>query len=333
VNADITVVKASHLQPFIEFLDAAGAPVDDLLRQVDMERSQFSAADNLIPEAPFWALLDLVAHSENIPDIGFKVTEQLSLDRFGSFGRKVMQAETLQHALQLFIDDMGEQSNCPPFWLTQAQDSVWFCRLGTQGIKMGQWPVEQHVVSMMVQLVRAFTGQDWHPAQVYLQTNSIVGCEKVSLLADGDIALNKAITAICIPQELLKNPPMKSGETVKSAPLLSTKPIPLACSELVVDVIKQRANLLPLKAEIMAKSLGVSVRQLQRLLKKDNTSFRELSEHELFDRAKNMLIQGELSILDIALELGYVESANFTRAFKRMSGVSPSHYKSLSQAS
>lgn len=329
MNADITVVKASHLLHFINFLDDAGAPVDNLLKQVNMERAQFSHVDNLIPEAPFWAFLALVAKIQGLADIGFKVTEQLSLDSFGVFGKKIMQAKNLRHALQLFIGDMGEQSNCPPFWLTQAQDSIWFCRLGTQGIKVGQWPIEQHVVSMMIQLVRGFTSPHWLPTRTYLQTGSVVGCHEHPLFVDSDTHLNKAVTAICIPQVLLINPPTINNKPSAIPSSFIAKTIPLACSELVKDVIKQKTDLMPFKADEIAKKLGVSVRQLQRLLQKDGTCFRDLSEQELFKQAKILLRQKDVSVLEISLDLGYLDSANFTRAFKRWSGVSPTQFKSL----
>lgn len=138
MDAAVTVVKASHLQPFIDYLDSTDEPVDSLLAKVNLARTQFMRAENLIPEAPFWAFLGLVAQRQGFSDIGFKVTEQLSLDKFGVFGAKVMKSENLHQALKMFISDMGQQSNCPPFWLKKSDDGLWFCRLGTQGIKLRQ---------------------------------------------------------------------------------------------------------------------------------------------------------------------------------------------------
>jgi len=37
----------------------------------------------------------------------------------------------------------------------------------------------------------------------------------------------------------------------------------------------------------------------------------------------------QLSVLDVALVLGYSDAANFTRAFKCWSGLSPTQYKRL----
>ena len=85
-------------------------------------------------------------------------------------------------------------------------------------------------------------------------------------------------------------------------------------------------------AEKTAQSLGMNVRQMQRMLKQEQSSFRHLSEQVLFEQAKLILADNKMSILDIAVEFGYSDAANFSRAFKRWSGISPSHYKELTQS-
>jgi AraC-like DNA-binding protein len=63
------------------------------------------------------------------------------------------------------------------------------------------------------------------------------------------------------------------------------------------------------------------------MLKQEQSSFRLLSEQVLFEQAKLMLADNNNSVLTIAIDFGYSDAANFTRAFKRWSGVSPSVYR------
>ncbi|KPJ90479.1 MAG: hypothetical protein AMJ53_13435, partial [Gammaproteobacteria bacterium SG8_11] len=44
-------------------------------------------------------------------------------------------------------------------------------------------------------------------------------------------------------------------------------------------------------------------------------------------KAKSLLNEKSLKLLDISLMLGYSEPATFTRAFRRWAGVSPSEYR------
>lgn len=329
MNADITVVRASHLQPFIDFLNSIGSPVDKLLDKVHLTIDDFSHPDNLIAEAPLWDFVAQASHTQGIEDIGFQVTERLSLDSFGVFGAKIMQAPTLYQALTLFINSMGKQSNCLPFWLTEDIDCLWFCRLGTQGITVGNWPIEQHVLSLMIQLVRDFTSPIWTPPKVHLQARNILGITNTASLNNTKVYTAKAITAVCIPKTLLLNSSLSQccEGTDHGLNILDT--VSLETAEILKDMLNQQRFDIPYKINNTAKKLGVSVRQMQRLLFKEKTNFRALTEEVLFEQAKKLLCVPELSILEISLELAYLDMANFSRAFKRWSGVSPSVYRRL----
>lgn len=322
---EIVVVKASHVIPFIEYLDCQSIPVDDLFTELGLQREQFSSPNNLIPEASIYALLDIVANKYNLVDIGFSVTDKLSLDSFGVFGEQVMQVDCLGTALNSFIEQMGQQSNCPPFWLTNENNGVWFCRLGTQGIKVGHWQIEQHVVSMMTLLVRAFTKQRWFSPQIKLQTANLTGLQSNHYIHHSNVSLKQKVTAIWIPKELLSNKleiTKKFKNIANNASVITKKNSPLIKTIMVQGKEVNSAN-----AEKVAKSLGVNIRTLQRLLQQDGTSFRQVSDEIMFKKAKNLLLVNNLSILQVGLELGYTEAANFTRAFKRWSGKTPTEYK------
>jgi AraC-like DNA-binding protein len=329
LKTDITVVKASHLQPFISFLDKVGAPLDRLLNQVNLHADYFSDKDNLIAEAPFWSLLENASNSQGIEDLGFQVTEQLSLDSYGVFGAKVMQANSLYQALTTFIRDMGQQSNCPPFWLMEQGDFVWFCRLGTQGIKKGHWPIEQHVISLMIQLVRGFTSTTWTPPKVHLQTHTLKGADNTFSFRNSQIVINKAFTGICIPKSLLLNSAVIKPTGGIAVEIANQMTISTVNSHVIKELLMQSCVNQPLNAQQIAKSLGLNVRHMQRLLQKEGSSYRELSEQVLFKQSKIMLSTEQLSVLEVSLALGYSDAANFTRAFKRWSGLSPTQYKQL----
>jgi AraC family transcriptional regulator len=51
-----------------------------------------------------------------------------------------------------------------------------------------------------------------------------------------------------------------------------------------------------------------------------------VSAHRL-ERAKDLLIRGDQSILDIAIALNFSSQANFTRAFRKRTGMTPGQYR------
>lgn len=79
-----------------------------------------------------------------------------------------------------------------------------------------------------------------------------------------------------------------------------------------------------------AKQLNMSVRTLRRNLTKESSSFQGLLD-EIRQQLAQEYLASNMSIERIAELLGYSEAANFSHAFKRWSGVAPSHYRLTSR--
>ena len=78
---------------------------------------------------------------------------------------------------------------------------------------------------------------------------------------------------------------------------------------------------------IVARSLGLSARTLQRRLKLCGVDFEELLDDTRRAEAIRLIAEGIHSMTDIAFKVGYSDSAHFTRAFKRWTGVAPSRFR------
>ena len=77
----------------------------------------------------------------------------------------------------------------------------------------------------------------------------------------------------------------------------------------------------------IAVSLGVSLRTMQRQLAKQQQSFTQLLEEIRKQLAEQYLANSQLSLNEITYLLGFANQANFTRAFKRWYGMTPSSYR------
>jgi AraC-like DNA-binding protein len=93
-----------------------------------------------------------------------------------------------------------------------------------------------------------------------------------------------------------------------------------------LEIVKQ----LPtgnIKEENVSRSLNLSARTLQRRLAEEGTSFAQLLLSTRKKLAASYISDNKLAISEVAFLLGFSEQANFTRAFKRWHGLSPSHYR------
>lgn len=78
---------------------------------------------------------------------------------------------------------------------------------------------------------------------------------------------------------------------------------------------------------LVARSLNVSRSTLKRRLREEGTTFRDLRESILREHAMLRILDRSMSISQIAGDLGYSDLTNFSHAFKRWTGQSPSDFR------
>ncbi|MGM0450085.1 MAG: AraC family transcriptional regulator [Pseudomonadota bacterium] len=77
----------------------------------------------------------------------------------------------------------------------------------------------------------------------------------------------------------------------------------------------------------VARELALSPRSLRRKLDQEGTSFRALVEEERRQIALQLLSSSDMKLDELAIHLGYTDTASFTRAFRRWMGCSPGDYR------
>ncbi|MCP3939945.1 MAG: AraC family transcriptional regulator [Desulfobacteraceae bacterium] len=77
----------------------------------------------------------------------------------------------------------------------------------------------------------------------------------------------------------------------------------------------------------LAKEIGMSRRSLNRYLQNENVTYREILSEIRQHLAEQYLSENIYSIIEIAFKLGYTDSSNFSRAFKRWAEVTPREYR------
>lgn len=119
----------------------------------------------------------------------------------------------------------------------------------------------------------------------------------------------------------------------QAAQPLSRSPANLTLKQVATEFILGHINDPSLKSSDVAQSLGLSMRRLNMVFEAcDGLSAFEFIRQERMRRAALMLAQSTLSIADVALEVGYLNSANFSTEFKKFWQKSPTQLRSECQA-
>ena len=81
----------------------------------------------------------------------------------------------------------------------------------------------------------------------------------------------------------------------------------------------------------IARALNLSLRSLQRRLKEEGTNFKGLLEDTRRELALHYIRETYRPIGEITYLLGFSEPSNFTRAFRRWTGMAPAEYREHSR--
>ena len=131
---------------------------------------------------------------------------------------------------------------------------------------------------------------------------------------------------IPVPRKLLHLPPLLVRGGSRSKPERASHPddLPTALREVLKGHLRDGQASLELAAEIV----GTSARTLQRQLKDSGTSFSRVLDQARYEVAARMLAEPRNQAIDVAYATGYSDPSNFSRAFRRIAGVSPSRFGS-----
>ncbi|MFK4823016.1 helix-turn-helix domain-containing protein [Ochrobactrum quorumnocens] len=81
----------------------------------------------------------------------------------------------------------------------------------------------------------------------------------------------------------------------------------------------------------VAEMAGVSTRTLQRKLADVDLAYSDLLDTVRFERSSSLLRDTDTKIIDVSFASGYSDPAHFSRAFRRISGVSPRQFREQSR--
>ena len=186
-------------------------------------------------------------------------------------------------------------------------------------------------IVLACKIMRALCGEKWIPEQVQLKRNKPKDLMSYNLFFKSPIHFNSNKSNIIFNKCWLdySNP---SADTLLQQYLLKeAEHLHIKQSEKFVTMLRkllyQNLTNQQFTAFKIARQLGVHERTLHRYLKHHGTTFRQELEQTRCALSKQLLSETSESVLNIALSLGYANSATFSRAFKQWFGKSPTQWR------
>jgi len=324
-TTDIHLVKAAFKKQFEITMSKNGVSADDYFKKVNLPATELDP-ESLLPEKPFWHLINMVALEENIADFGSQVAQTTPWHRVSSLAPLIQHCLSLKHLLETFCEITLSQSSATRFTLEEHDSHYTFSYDGLPLYKH-DIQMELYRVTCMIQLVQLSTGKDWRPEQISLMMPQNTTLNACGLIKKSKRCFSNKTTSITINRHLLHLPVRL--ESNKKNKIVNPEKADLNAD--FVNSIREIMSSYILdkhcSIEDISSIAGISVRTLQRRLTQHNLKFNELLSQAKFICAKEKLQDTEIQISEIASSLGYSDAANFTRAFHRWAGVSPKVFR------
>lgn len=147
------------------------------------------------------------------------------------------------------------------------------------------------------------------------------------------VSFDQAFSGLVFDRKLLDAPSPHRDLELRDALRVVTERRVLSQAERAPYALKVRACLLQYRRPhqttmaAVARSLGVSVRSLQRRLAAEGRSYPALQNDAMAVVLKRLLREERLSIKQTAYELGFSSTSPFHRAFKRWTGTTPRAFR------
>lgn len=197
------------------------------------------------------------------------------------------------------------------------------------------WPGQfqqhsDHVVGSAVRLIRSYLGESWYPPWVDLDYERDQHSHTLEDILAVPLRFGSGTTGVAVAIEDLQQPSLHRitrNLTIGDIAVEATFATTAEPFRTIFNVANYR--LLEGQVDIggAAELCGVGVQTLQRRLRLAGLTYRDVLAQARCQRAKALLLETQLPVAEIAYSLGYEDHANFTHAFTKWTGQSPSRVR------
>ncbi|MGX1856586.1 AraC family transcriptional regulator ligand-binding domain-containing protein [Dietzia sp. NPDC055340] len=277
----------------------------------------------------FAVIRNLLAELGDLPGLGAGIGAYSTIGRTGVIGFMMLAGPTVRAALERAIPYLALSPTHLRFALEEADGVVYAVAADDE--------IPPDVRAFVVERDLAGLAAAFRGAQIDLQLAGIettLGPAGAALLAEAwrlesaAVAPNCATNRLVIPRERLDERLPQADENTarlfeqQCREVLDARVARVGVAGQVRSRLRHERGDWPSMAGVAA-DLHFDERTLRRRLTAEGTSFRRLVDEVRHGRALELLGQGA-AVAEIARDLGYSETATFTRSFTRWEGVPPS---------
>jgi AraC-like DNA-binding protein len=327
-------IIASWVLLIARAIDEYGQNSRDLFRQVGLDHGQLNEPGARYSYAAVCRLWDLAAATTKDACFGMQVASLWHPTTMHALGYSWMASYNLDEAYQRTIRYGRFLSSAMNGTVKiRETENLYGLLVDTRVLNLEPPQIAQEAgIALFLNVSRATYGPDFKPVGVSVRRKEPDCIDRFCQYFDAPVTFSETNNALWLnPEQAVKPLATANPELVRiNDQVVVDYLADLDRNDVVSRVRSKIAEHLPTgridEAEIAA-SINLSQRSLQRRLSEQQMPFTRVLEDTRRDLSREYVRDPQRSINEIAYLLGFAEPGNFSRAFKRWYGKTPSQYR------
>jgi AraC-like DNA-binding protein len=326
-------VESTALVPaLLRFARGRGASIPELAARFDLAVEAAEADEASMAPGAIASLFDAVADACGEPWVGLRLAAELPPSRaYALLTRELQSSRTVGDALDVLA--RHSRSVHPKLTASRhanAPGATWTQTYASAPRGVGRHTEEYGLAFVLSRCREACATTPLHARAVsftharprdILPLERFFGTDALTFGAEeSSFSLSAATIEVPVLVRAARRPAEPTGAVIPPAEALDAMTARVRTA--LLGVPARSATL-----EEVARSCGMSDRTLQRRLEAERTSFVEIQDTVREARARELLRDPRISLVDIAEQLGFSDLATFSRAFKRWTGQPPGMFR------
>ena len=305
-----------------------GVDAHTVFKQVGLDPGKLGDGNARYRLADMYKLWDVAVEVTQNPCFGLNVGKLWTPTTFHALGFAWLASHTLNDALQRFVRYSRIVNNSLSAALEEHGMQLILTLSSSEDARYIHYAAIDASTAAILVMCRFLCGPDFSPLELYSVRQRSNCADSLDQFVGIPIIYNSASNQVIFDriraeQRLAtgNSELSKVNEAVAMKYLIS-----IDRSSTVMLVKSTLVELLPtgqVTEELVANALNMSLRTLQRKLTDEGTTFGALYQTLRQEMAQQYIHDSQMSMTEIAYLLGFSEQSNFTRAFRRWYGTSP----------
>ena len=325
-------VLASWTGTLLRALDERDVDVDMLLAGVGLDAGIRDDPDRRIPLSASTKLWDAAVVAVGDDAFGIDVSRYVRIGTFHGLGHAFMTSPTLRAGLERAARYSRVTADMAVGWTHEEGGEFIYVSSWQHGTSRPAHAAVDAAIAAVMRSSRSMIGRDLAPTRLELvrprphnlaRFESFFRCPLSFDAVENTLAFDRADADRPVPGGHSGLASIGDQAVVDYLATLDAVTVRGRVRELLVEALEAGEP----DVDVIAAELAMSGRTLQRRLRVEGTSFREVLATTRRDLAETLLASGAGTVTEIGQRLGFSETAAFSRAFRRWTGSSPASWR------